>query len=586
MNITKRFIVQIFIQIFFTFFLSVLIFVIFFAIIGFSLAEVEINNDLANAESNYFSDKISIKNATVTFDKKLQDLVKKQNGSLVLVNENGKIIGNFHASDSLPGQLSNAQLATFLDHNASSLVNYTYWELEDSNNRPILLLYGKNNIKEQLMQKIKEEVRWTNRELPLSPETLAKLRKHDAWVQLINGDGEEIAAAGTEKQPSRYTIDKLQTLFSEENDSTTAYFDNETNQTLLVGTNSPSVSQIIDKIVANRLIFLYGALFLLFLFSIFWYARKFALPLIVIMKWIESLGKGNYELPLDQQNRLVMWKANGKVKRNFRLYKDIINTLSHLTETLRKNDAAQWQMNQTREEWISGLSHDLKTPLSSILGYAHMLNSETYTWSKAETREFGNVIVEKSNYMMQLIEDLTLTYRLKSKNFPFATEKIDVNEFVRRSVIHFINDETNNDKQFLFQPCKETIYALLDPKWFQRIIDNVIANAMNHNPPGTTIDISIHTIEQFLFVITIKDNGRGMDKETQHKLFQRYYRGTNTKSGSDGSGLGMAITKQLVHLQKGTINVESKENEGTTVRILFPMETGENLNLTAANIVR
>jgi signal transduction histidine kinase len=298
--------------------------------------------------------------------------------------------------------------------------------------------------------------------------------------------------------------------------------------------------------------------------------EKFGMPLITMMKWIQNLSSGNFQQPYNSHGDPVLTNKKGKLKRKFRLYKDLIANLSQLTDTLNQNERHQKQMVTTREEWISGLSHDLKTPLASISGYAHMLEADTYTWSKEETKQFAGIITEKSSYMKKLIEDLTLTYRLKNQALPIAKEKTDMNELLRRTVIHFINDQANSQMKFHFRPHEESLHAEVDPKWFQRILDNLLANAIKYNPPGTEITVSLSLIEQHLIVITIEDNGQGINKETLDQLFQRYYRGTNTDETSTGSGLGMAITKQLIELHCGSINVSSITGKGTKVRIMVP----------------
>ncbi|WP_305158289.1 histidine kinase dimerization/phospho-acceptor domain-containing protein, partial [Priestia megaterium] len=101
-----------------------------------------------------------------------------------------------------------------------------------------------------------------------------------------------------------------------------------------------------------------------------------------MMKWIQNLGSGLYEQPLDLHQRPIMLNKKGKLKRKYRLYKDLITTLVQLTETLQQNETQRRKMTQTRDEWISGLSHDLKTPLASISGYAQMLESENYWWTE------------------------------------------------------------------------------------------------------------------------------------------------------------------------------------------------------------
>jgi len=204
-----------------------------------------------------------------------------------------------------------------------------------------------------------------------------------------------------------------------------------------------------------------------------------------------------------------------------------------------------------------------------------MLASETYSWSETETREFAGVISEKSSYMTELLEDLTLTYRLRNQALPIVKEEVDLNEFVRRAIIHFINDPANQEMTFNYHPYRKTVLVSIDKKWFQRIIDNLIVNAVKHNPPSTTITVSISMIEQYLVVIYIEDDGVGMNHETLDKLFQRYYRGTNTNDNGSGTGLGLAITKQLVQLYNGSIQVKTAPNEGAKVRIILPMGTIE-----------
>ncbi|KIL45134.1 sensor histidine kinase [Jeotgalibacillus soli] len=165
---------------------------------------------------------------------------------------------------------------------------------------------------------------------------------------------------------------------------------------------------------------------------------------------------------------------------------------------------------------------------------------------------------------------------MKNQALPIAKEQADINEFIRRTVIHFINDPANSDKEFIFNPYNGSAAASIDPKWFQRMMDNLIANAIKYDPAGMRITVSISPIEKQLMIITIADDGKGMGNETLSKLFQRYYRGTNTNNSGSGTGLGMAITKQLVQLNKGSINVKSKPNRGTTVRIILRINMNEN----------
>lgn len=571
MNIHKRFIVQFFIQLIVVFILLFFILLTIWAFIGFSLMNDEAAQDLSKADSTFLSDKITIQGEKVTINDELKKLAANQNGWFLVLTKKGDVIGSFNAPEPIPAHFKESEIAALMFQIDSGATEYTYWNLDETYSQPYVLVFGRKNIEVNLLSDVKEDVDWKNHQLNLSATTLQQFKEEKAWVQLISSDGKVVDGYGEVKKSDTYSIHDLQSLSGNTDDSVTAYYDTETEQAIIVGVkNSSSATKLVESVSKSFLI-IFVLLFLLLLTGTFWYARKFGVPLITMMKWIQNLGAGVYEQPHDLHQRPIMLNKKGKLKRKYRLYKDLITTLVQLTETLQQNETGRKKMSQTREEWISGLSHDLKTPLSSIAGYAQMLESEDYSWTKKETREFAGIIAEKSTYMMELLEDLTLSYRLKNQALPIVKEDVDINEFIRRTIIHFINDPANNGMEFIFRPHHETVIASIDPKWFQRVIDNLLANAVKYNPSGTMITVSISLIEQHLMTITIEDDGIGMDKETLNKLFQRYYRGTNTGDSGNGTGLGMAITKQLVQLHGGSINVKSTPQKGTTVRIIFPL---------------
>lgn len=585
MNIHKRFIVQFFIQFILIFVLLFIMLLITSAIIGFSTTNDEVKEDLSTADSFFFYNRITFQGEKAIFDDDLKRLAKNQNGMLLVLTTKGDVIGSYNSPKHVPSHFKESELATFILNTSTDSVEYTHWKLDDETySRPLVLLFGKTSPATNLLNKVKPDVNWKDQHLHLSATTLQQIDEQEAWIQLLNSNGKVVDAYGKDKEAITYSVQAIHTLSETAADSVAAYFDAETEQTIIVGIDEPNSTLNLEiglfHTINNSFIVMFVLLILLLLFCTFWYARKFGIPLITMMKWIQNLGSGFYEQPLDIHQHPVMLNKKGKLKRSYRLYKEMISTLSHLTETLQLHETQRKKMAQTREEWISGLSHDLKTPLSSISGYAQMLKSENYSWTEAETREFSGIIDEKSIYMMELLEDLTLTFRLKNQGLPIAKEMVDINEYIRRIIIHYVNDPANSDKELVFLPHNETTLAAIDTRWFQRIIDNLIANAIKYNPNGTTITISISPIERHLIIITIEDNGIGMDKETLGKLFHRYYRGTNTSDSGSGTGLGMAITKQLVQLHNGSINVKSTLNKGTTVRIILPTDIGEELDYT------
>lgn len=575
MNIHKRFVVQFFIQLIVVFILFFFILLSLWAILGYSVMNQDIARDLSEADDYFFSGRLSMQGNEVLFDEELKELALHQKSWLLVLTEQGGVIGSYNTPTPPPSQIEPSELAALLLQNSSFAIDYWSWDEETTGPQPYVLILGKSYSGNQIITEITPEVDWNNHRLDLSATALQQLEKEKGWVQLINSTGQVVDSYGTDKEPAAYSMQDLLALSENPHGSLAAYYHSETGQTLLAGLQDANQASTLEeslfKTMSNSILMLFIVLFLLLLTGTFWYARKFGVPLITMMKWIQNLGTGQYEQPVDSQQRPIFLNDNGKLKKKYRLYKDMIATLNQLTETLQQNEIERKKITRTREEWISGLSHDLKTPLASISGYAQMLESDSYGWTEKETRDFAIIISEKSAYMMDLLEDLTLTYRLKNQALPMAKEEVDINEFIRRTLIHYINDLANSGMKFVFHPYKGSVIAALDPKWFQRVVDNLLANAVKYNPPGTRITVSVSMIEQHLAIITIEDDGAGMDSETLDKLFQRYYRGTHTRDSGSGTGLGMAITKQLVQLHGGSINVKSSPHEGTTVRIFLPV---------------
>lgn len=226
---------------------------------------------------------------------------------------------------------------------------------------------------------------------------------------------------------------------------------------------------------------------------------------------------------LVKKGNLSWLRRSGKEKWSFRLFSDVTNSLEHLSITLKKNDAMRQVLQQTREEWITGLTHDLKTPLSSIYGYALLLESQQYNWTDRDIQQFGSVMKEKSQYMTTLIDDLSLTYQLKNNSLPAQHVNIEMNQFVQKVLLQFINNPTLQNQNIEFVLSSNKFNISLKKKWLQRIIENLLVNAVKHNNETTNVSVKLSQ-NATSFTLSISDNGKGMDDKTKELLFERYYR--------------------------------------------------------------
>lgn len=162
-----------------------------------------------------------------------------------------------------------------------------------------------------------------------------------------------------------------------------------------------------------------------------------------------------------------------------------------------------------KEEWISNISHDIKTPLASILGYAEMMKDAEYYFSLEEMMEYAEIIESKSLYIKEVIEDLNLTTRLKSKELTLNTKTINMVTLLRNMVIDILNDAKYADRHIEFQCNQETILSDVDEILIRRAVNNLIYNAIVHNDNNVKIVVRIE-----------KRNGSTLPYKTMEKGFR------------------------------------------------------------------
>ena len=152
-------------------------------------------------------------------------------------------------------------------------------------------------------------------------------------------------------------------------------------------------------------------------------------------------------------------------------------------------------------------------------------------------------------------------------------------DIIRESVIDILNNPVYEDRNINIDYDSETIYMNCDKIYIKRALNNFIFNALVHNPKDTKIDINVS--EKSGILIEIEDNGNGIKEKELECLFDRYYRATNTGESHKGSGLGMAISKEIVEFHNGNIEVFSEVSKGTRIIIKFtPLEAKRLISFT------
>ena len=219
-----------------------------------------------------------------------------------------------------------------------------------------------------------------------------------------------------------------------------------------------------------------------------------------------------------------------------------------------------------QKEFIDNVSHEIKTPITSIQGFADLLDDDTLT--PEERKEYIGIIKEEANRLLNLSNNTLKLSKLQNQTKITSNEQFDVSEQIRKSIL--LLKPKWKEKEITFNVSIEEKYFYGDEDLTFQIWVNLIENAIKFSKQQGTIDIILKEENDFI-VVKIKDYGIGMSEEEQKKIFDRFYQIDKSHSGV-GSGLGLAIVKRIIELSNGTIEVESKEGKGTTMLIKLPLE--------------
>ncbi|RXZ82636.1 sensor histidine kinase [Paenibacillaceae bacterium] len=439
---------------------------------------------------------------------------------------------------------------------------------------PLLFLLGFENENKKVLEALFQQ-HAEDGLLPVAdlPQIDQALRESGNSLQIMDESGRIVQSAGEAYDETMYRPLDFYQVEAVQGETLSIFHDTESGLFWLLQ-REKSKMFIGQPLLKEAIMYLsfFGVVVLLFtLFISMYHGYRYGRPLLLFIEWFNRLGSGRYEEALSNKERKRLYRRNGKLRRRYKLYKEVIEGFHDMAARLNDARVERLRLEKTREEWMTGISHDLRTPLSSIQGYGHLMESGQFQWTEEELEEIGGTIREKSDYMLDLIQDFSLAFQLQNQAVPFEMEQVEAGEFVRRIVLKYVNDRTMQQVTFDYEESERPLALQANPKWFTRMLDNIIINAVKHNPAGTVITVA--TVRDGKdAVISIGDNGVGMNEETRNSLFDRYYRGTNTEEGADGAGLGMNIAKSIALAHRGSIEVSSAEECGTTITLRFPCD--------------
>lgn len=257
---------------------------------------------------------------------------------------------------------------------------------------------------------------------------------------------------------------------------------------------------------------------------------------------------------------------NARIKKQtIKEYKDIGDAVNVLLDRLESIDGS-------RDEFVSNVSHELKTPMTSMKVLADSLLA-TENAPIEMYKEFMQDIAEEIDRENEIIGDLLNLVRTDGERAVLNIETVDVNELMEVVLKRLKPIAVKNNIEIIFESMRP-VTASIDRVKFIIVLTNIIENAIKYNHPEGWVKITLNADHKF-FYVDVSDSGIGIPEECKDQVFERFYRVDKARSReTGGTGLGLAITKNIVLLHKGTIKFYSKENEGTTFNIRIPLNYG------------
>ena len=256
----------------------------------------------------------------------------------------------------------------------------------------------------------------------------------------------------------------------------------------------------------------------------------------------------------------ISWRTR-RIQRDFELEK----------EKLEK--ANLQQMDEMKSRFYANITHEFRTPLTVILGMSDLKVNQ----QAADNSFRFEMIHRNGENLLHLVDELLELSSLETNVVPLQLISGDLIAFVKRNIEPFLFVARDRNIDLTFQAQKEILPCRFDPDKLQKILNNLISNALKYTSEGGHISVNIfREIEEDRVVITVSDTGTGIPKEDIPKIFQRFYRGHDSATLEHvGNGIGLSLTRELIELMNGDITVTSDPAIGTTFRFWFPYDAIE-----------
>lgn len=235
-------------------------------------------------------------------------------------------------------------------------------------------------------------------------------------------------------------------------------------------------------------------------------------------------------------------------------FEELTAAINENIEIRRQCEASRIRTENSLKRAIADMSHDLRTPLTSIMGYLQFMKSKGLT--EKEKTEYLDIAYQRTKVLEVLLDDFYTLSLVDSEEYPVKLEKINISKILRELLVGRYGEFLNRNLETNFQISEKNIYIIGDKRSLERIIENLLSNVIKY--AKDKVNISLEQIQNKT-ILSISNNVSEISDEDLEKIFDRSYMADKTRSSGKGTGLGLAIAKSLMEKMDGVIRVSLEE---------------------------
>lgn len=257
-------------------------------------------------------------------------------------------------------------------------------------------------------------------------------------------------------------------------------------------------------------------------------------------------------------------------------FEELADEIEQLRVSLKQSLQRQRQLEEDKRQMIGNISHDLRTPLTAIRGYAQALSDEVAK-SEEERDEYLKIIQQKSLVIDNLISDLKVLSDVDEQIVKYTMNTVSMNEFLSDCVEELSYDFDGMNAEIIFSKMQNNCFIHIDVIKFSRVFTNIVQNAIKYNPDGAVRITITSDVKEDHCLISVEDDGVGIDGNAHQLIFERFYRGDKSRNSEiGGSGLGLSICKDIVLAHGGQIKAKKSAIGGLEIEIMLPVVNENN----------